>query len=87
MTRKENLSWEDLGELMFYERNYCYKIDGVLCVGEQAIRDYCFNYVEKGFKQDYRLASQAYRLPVIQLIAMLEATGHTVEEAPQPKTV
>lgn len=65
------------------EKKYCYKIDGVLCVGEQAIRDYCFNYVEKGFKQDFRLASQAYRLPVIQLIAMLEVTGHKVEQVTQ----
>lgn len=59
---------------------YAYKIDGVACVGEQAIRDYCFNYVEKGFKQDFRLASQAYKLPVIQLIEMLNATGHSVEK-------
>ena len=61
------------------EKEYNYKINGAVCMGNQAIRDYCFNYVEKGFKQDFRLASQAYRLPVIQLIAMLEATGHKVE--------
>ncbi len=58
-----------------------YKIDGVDCIGEQAIRDFCFNVTVKNqpFKQDFRLASQAYKLPVIQLIAMLEATGHQVE--------
>lgn len=56
-----------------------YRIDGVDCRGDQAIRDYCYNYVEKGFKQDFRLASQAYKLPVIQLIEMLRVTGHNVE--------
>jgi len=62
------------------EKEYNCIINGTVCMGNQAIRDYCFNYVEKGFRQDFRLASQAYKLPVIQLIAMLEATGHTVEQ-------
>lgn len=59
---------------------YNYKIDGVVCMGEKAVRDYCFNYTIKGFRQDFRLASAAYRLPVIQLIELLNSTGHTVEE-------
>lgn len=60
--------------------DYAYKIDGVDCIGEKAIRDYCFHYTKQGFKQDFRLASNAYKLPVIQLIEILIGTGHTVEE-------
>lgn len=65
-----------------------YIIDGVQCVGEQAVRDYCFNYVDptvkhrtapNGFKQDFRLASIAYTAPIAKLIEVLERTGHTVE--------
>lgn len=60
--------------------DYAYQIDGVQCIGEQAIRDRCFNLADstKTFKQDFRLASQAYKLPVIQLVEILEATGHEV---------
>lgn len=59
-----------------------YIIDGVRCDGDQAVRDYCFNYTSGrgGFKQDFRLASQAYKLPVIKLIELLQATGHNVEK-------
>jgi len=57
-----------------------YIIDGVRIETEKALRDYCFNYTKQGFKQDFRLASNAYKLPVIQLIEILGATGHTVEE-------
>lgn len=56
-------------------------IDGVRCETEQAVRDYAFNYTKNGFKQDFRLASNAYKLPLIQLIEILNSTGHTVEEA------
>lgn len=56
-------------------------IDGVRCETEQAVRDYAFNYTKKGFKQDFRLASQAYKLPLIQLIELLDSTGHSVEGA------
>lgn len=56
-------------------------IDGVRCETEKAVRDYAFNYTKQGFKQDFRLASQAYRLPLIQLIELLDSTGHTVIEA------
>lgn len=56
-------------------------IDGVRCETEQAVRDYAFNYVKQGFKQDFRLASSAYKVPLIQLIEILNATGHTVDEA------
>lgn len=62
-----------------------YKIDGVDCKNESAIRDYCFNFTKSGFKQDFRLASQAYKLPIIQLIEILEATGHTVEKIESEK--
>jgi hypothetical protein len=56
-------------------------IDGVRCETEQAVRDYAFNYTKEGFKQDFRLASQANKLPFIQLIELLDSTGHTVQEA------
>lgn len=61
-----------------------YIIDGVRCEGEQAVRDYCFNYTDPktrgGFKQDYRLTVNAYSWPIIKLIELLQATGHTVEK-------
>lgn len=56
-------------------------IDGVLCETEKDVRDYAFNYTKQGFKQDFRLASNAYKVPLIQLIEILNATGHTVQQA------
>ena len=58
-------------------------IDGVLCEDEKAVRDFAFNCTERGkpFKQDFRLASGAYRLPFAQLVELLDSTGHTVEQA------
>lgn len=56
-------------------------IDGVRCETEQAVRDHAFNYTKQGFKQDYRLASQAYKLPFMQLLELLDSTGHTIEQA------
>ena len=57
-------------------------IDGVRCETEKAVRDYAFNYTKQGFKQDFRLASQAYKLPFIQLIELLDSTGHSIQDAP-----
>lgn len=57
-------------------------IDNVRCETEKAVRDYAFNYTKQGFKQDFRIASQAYKLPFIQLIELLDSTGHTIAEAP-----
>lgn len=61
-----------------------YIIDGVRCETEAQVRDYCFNYTkgQGGFKQDFRLASNAYKAPVIQLIELLSSTGHNVEIIP-----
>lgn len=58
-------------------------IDGVRCEDEKAVRDFAFNCTEKGkpFKQDFRLASNAYKLPFIQLVELLNATGHEVSQA------
>lgn len=58
-------------------------IDGVRCETEEAVRNFAFNITVKGspFKQDFRIASQAYKLPLIQLIELLDSTGHTVQEA------
>lgn len=58
-----------------------YIIDGVRCETEQSVRDYCYNYTKQGFKQDFRLASNAYKLPIINLIEILQSTGHTVTES------
>jgi hypothetical protein len=55
-------------------------IDGVRCESEKAVRDYAFNYTKQGFKQDFRLASQAYKLPFTQLLDLLDFTGHTIVE-------
>lgn len=57
-------------------------IDGKRCETEKDVRDYAFNYTKNGFKQDFRLASGAYKLPFIQLLELLDSTGHTVEQAP-----
>lgn len=57
-------------------------IDGVRCETEKAVRDYAFNYTKSGFKQDFRLASGAYKLPFVQLLELLDSTGHTIQEAP-----
>lgn len=57
-----------------------YIIDGVRCETEKDVREYAFNYTKNGFKQDFRLASQAYKLPLIQLVELLDSTGHTVEK-------
>lgn len=57
-------------------------IDGVLCETEQAVRDHAFNYTKAGFKQDFRLAAGAYKLPFVQLLELLDSTGHTIAEAP-----
>lgn len=57
-----------------------WNINGTIINNEQELRDYCFNYTKKGFKQDFRLASQAYKLPPIQLIELLTHLGHQVEE-------
>lgn len=54
-------------------------IDGKSFETEQAVRDYAFNYTKEGFKQDYRLASNAYKLPFAQLVELLDSTGHTVQ--------
>jgi len=56
-------------------------IDGVRCEDEQAVRDYAFNYVKQGFKQDFRLAAGAYKLPFIQLVELLDTTGHEIMQA------
>lgn len=57
-------------------------IDGVRCEDEKAVRDYCFNWTKpNGFQQDIRLARHAYSAPLIQLIELLESTGHSVEPA------
>ncbi len=59
-------------------------IDGVRCETEKAVRDYAFNFTsgDGKFKQDFRLAAGAYSLPLIQVIELLNSTGHTVEPAP-----
>ena len=57
-----------------------WNINGTIINNEQELRDYCFNYTKKGFNQDFRLASQAYKLPAIQLIELLNHLGHQVEE-------
>ncbi len=60
--------------------NFPLLIDGVVCETEKAVRDYALNFTTSGFKQDFRLASQAYKLPLIQLVELLKSTGHTVQE-------
>ena len=59
---------------------HSYLIDGVPCVGENAVREYCTEFVKKGFKQDFRLIQGARTLPIDQLISLLELTGHAVED-------
>lgn len=63
-----------------------YLIDGVEVKGDEAVRNFCLDYTPKGsFKQDFRLVSRATdkRVPAIQLIELLQATGHDVQEVPQ----
>ena len=54
-------------------------INGNELHGEQAVRNYCFNYTRKGFKQDFRLANGARSLPLAQLLELLSKLGHSVE--------
>lgn len=58
-------------------------IDGVRCETEEAVRNFAFNITEKGkpFKQDFRVASKAYSIPFMQLIELLDSTGHDVQQA------
>lgn len=58
-------------------------IDGVRCETEAAVRNFAFDISEKGkpFKQDFRIASKAHSLPFIQLIELLDSTGHDVQQA------
>lgn len=54
-------------------------INGIQCIDEEAVREYCRNYTSKGFKQDFRLVSGANKLPISQLIELLERLGHDVQ--------
>ena len=55
-------------------------INGVQCIDEEAVREYCRNYTTKGFKQDFRLVAGANKLSISELIDLLERLGHTVEK-------
>jgi hypothetical protein len=58
-----------------------WNIDGIIISTEQELRDFCFNITQGGkpFKQDFRIAAQAYKAPVSTLIEILDSTGHNVE--------
>jgi hypothetical protein len=53
-------------------------INGILCMTEEDVRNYCRDYTTKGFKQDFRLVSGANTLPIGSLIELLDRLGHDV---------
>lgn len=60
-----------------------WKIDGILIKDEEALREHCANNITqsgKPFKQDFRVAANAYRMAPSDLLALVEHLGHTVEK-------
>lgn len=59
-----------------------WNINGKIINNEQELRDFCFNVAESGkpFKQDFRIAANAYKLPITSLLDLLEKRGHNVEK-------